>query len=222
MARTIKVLLADDHPVVRRGLGHFLAQHNNLQVAGEAADGWEAVRKARELLPDVVVMDIQMPRMNGFAATAALKKELPQIKVLLLSSGQSGEDLSRVFQSGARGYVLKQAPAEELVKAIETVQAGDSFFSADVARRAINQFVRGGGEGETGRLTGREREVLTLVAEGLSNKEIATQLGVGVRTVETHRERVMSKLDIHTIAGLTRYALARGLVLLPAEALVKC
>jgi DNA-binding NarL/FixJ family response regulator len=213
MKNRIKLLVVDDHPVVRKGISLCLAQHEDFEIVGEAADGREAVRKARELQPDIVLMDINMPQMSGLAVTELLRRELPHIKVLILSVNGTAESVLRMVQSGARGYVLKEAAPEELVRAVETVQAGESYFSHDVARVALNQFVRGGGEAPgTPQLTAREREVLTQIAEGLSNKEIATQLGVGVRTVETHRERIMRKLDIHNVAGLTKFAIAQGLV----------
>jgi len=212
----IRVLLVDDHPVVRRGIGSCLARQAHVQIVGEAGDGFEALRKTRELLPDLVLMDIDMPRMNGLTVTETLRKELPQVKVLILSMFSNTDYVVRIIQSGARGYILKEAPTDELLKAIEMINAGESFFSSDVARVALNQFVRGGNDGPHAlSLSNREREVLTLVAEGLSNKEIATRLNVGVRTVETHRERIMRKLNIHTIAGLTRFAIAKGLVSLP-------
>ena len=218
MSGRIKILLVDDHPIVRKGISSCLARQEHLVIVGEAADGLEAVTKARELLPDIVLMDIDMPNMSGLAVTEALHKELPQIKVLILSMYRSAEYLLGILQSGARGYVLKEASPEELVKAIETVNAGEAFFSPEIARLALNQFVQGNGEGpELGELTKREREVLILIAEGLSNKEIANNLGVGVRTVETHRERIMRKLAIHSVAGLTRFALAKGLVTLREE-----
>ena len=214
--KPIRLLLVDDHPVVRKGLASCLAQHPQLVIVGEAADGREGVRKAKELMPDLVLMDIDMPNMNGLAATEQLRKEQPETKVLILSMHTNSDYMMRILQSGARGYVLKEANPEELLRAIETVVAGESYFSSEVARVALNQFVRGGGEAaQASPITAREREVLTLIAEGLSNKEIACRLGVGVRTVETHRERIMRKLDIHSIAGLTKYALATGLISLP-------
>ncbi len=215
----IKILVADDHPVVRRGISSCLARQEHLEIVGEAADGYEAMRKARELVPDIVLMDIHMPQMNGLAVTELLRKEQPQTKVLILSMHSDADYVLRIIQSGAQGYVLKVAPPEELVRAIETVSAGETYFSSDVARIALNQFVRGGGEPPgAAQLTNREREVLVHIAEGRSNKEIACQLGVGVRTVETHRERIMRKLDIHTVAGLTKFAVAKGLVNIGPEA----
>ena len=144
MKNQIRILLVDDHPVVRKGLASCLAQQSNLEVVGEAANGQEALRKAKELTPDVVVMDIDMPQMDGLAVTDILRKELPHIRVLIMSMHRHTEYVLRILQSGARGYVLKDASPDELVKAIETVHAGESFFSRDVARLALNQFVRGG------------------------------------------------------------------------------
>ena len=216
--RPIRVLLADDHPVVRKGLALCLAQTPQVAIVGEAANGQDALRKARELNPDLVLMDIDMPLLNGLTAADMLRKENPAIKVLILSMHSDSDYVLRILQSGARGYVLKQAPTEELIKAIQTIHAGDTYFSQDMARVALNQFVRGPGEGaHPGQISAREREVLIAIAEGLSNKEIACRLGVGVRTVETHRERIMRKLNIHSIAGLTKFAVAKGLVPLQRE-----
>ena len=180
---------------------------------GEAADGDEALRKARELSPDVVLMDISMPGMNGLAVTEVLRKEAPEIKVLILSVHSNKDAIFRVIQAGAHGYVSKEAPPEELVRAIESVYDGEPHFSEDIARAALNEFVSSGGKKEPfAQLTSREREVLVLIAEGKSNKEIADRLGIGVRTIETHRERIMRRLNIHSVAGLTKYAIANGLI----------
>ncbi len=214
--KRIRVLLADDHPIVRRGIMACLAQSPNLDVVGEAADGLEALRKTRELLPDVLLTDIEMPGMTGLAVTEAVHRDLPRVKVLILSMYTSPECMVRCTQAGASGYVLKQAPSDEFVQAVETVNAGKHFFSPDLARAAVNQMVRGnGGSPDLADLSNREREVLVQIAEGLCNKEIACRLSIGTRTVETHRERLMRKLGIHSIAGLTRFAVANGLIAMP-------
>ncbi len=209
----IKVLVADDHPVVRKGLQSCLSKQAHLRLVGEAADGDEALRKTRELKPDVVLMDISMPGLNGLAVTEMLRKEMPQVKVLVLSIHSNKDSIFRVIQAGAHGYVSKEAPPEELLRAIESVFGGEPHFSEDIARAALTEFVNCGGKKEPfSQLTSREREVLVLIAEGRSNKEIADKLGIGVRTIETHRERIMRRLNIHSVAGLTKYAIANGLV----------
>lgn len=190
-----------------------MASQPRIQVVGEAADGREAMDKIRILKPDVVLMDIDMPQMNGMAATDLLRREQPSIKVIILSMYSNTDYVMRIIECGARGFVLKEASPSELVQAIESVHAGQTHFSPEVARVALNHVVRGSGESTPlGRLTNREREVLVQIADGLSNKEIAHQLSIGVRTVETHRERIMRKLDIHTVAGLTRFAITQGMV----------
>lgn len=220
--KAIRILLVDDHPVVRKGLMACLAHQSEIQVIGEAGDGEEGVRLARELKPDVVLMDIDMPRMNGLAAADILRREDPAIKVLILSMHSETDFVLRILQSGARGYVLKSAQTAELIKAIETVYSGGSSFSPDIARAALNDYVRGAGEGpHPSQISNREREVLVAIAGGLSNKEIASHLGVGVRTVETHRERIMRKLNIHSVAGLTRFAIQTGLVTLHKDERVR-
>lgn len=215
MNEPIRILIADDHPIVRRGISMCLNQQPHLQVVGEAADGREALARIRELRPDVVLMDIDMPQMNGMAVTDLLRREMPELKVIILSMCSNADYVMRIIECGARGFVLKEASPAELVQAIEAVHAGQSHFSPEVARVALNRVVRSGGGGEAApmaRLTNREREVLVHIADGLSNKEIAHHLSIGVRTVETHRERIMRKLDIHTVAGLTRFAITQGLV----------
>ena len=213
MNEPIRLLIADDHPIVRHGICMCLARQEKIQVVGEAGDGREALTLTRELKPDVVLMDIDMPQMNGLAVTDLLRREMPQVKVLILSTYSNSEYALRIIQCGARGFVLKESPPEEMVHAIEAVHAGATHFSPDVARVALNHVVRGNGEAVgPSRLSSREREVLRHIAEGDSNKEIAGHLKIGVRTVETHRERIMRKLDIHSIAGLTRFAIAQGMV----------
>ena len=211
-------MLVDDHPFVRAGIGSCLARREQLQVVGEAVSGVEAVAKAKALRPDVVLLDIDLPEMSGLTVAQLLSKDLPDVKVLILSACDRAEYVPRILQSGARGYILKGAPLEELVKAIETIAGGGCYFSQEIARVALNGLVQGNGKGpDPADLTHREREVLTLVAEGHSNKEVSTRLDVGVRTVETHRERIMQKLGIHSVAGLTRFAIAKGLITLRDE-----
>jgi two-component system nitrate/nitrite response regulator NarL len=214
--KKIRLLLAEDHPVVRKGLAAFLSHNDRLEIVGEASDGQEALRKARELTPDVVIMDIDMPQLDGLTVTEILRKEHPQVNVLILSAHSSTHHALRIIKSGARGYVLKQAAVEELVKSVETVASGETCFSADVASLALNQLVRKNGSApDVSQLTEREREILTLIAEGLYNKEIAARLNIGTRTVETHRERLMEKLNIHSAAGLTKFAISAGLIAMP-------
>jgi DNA-binding NarL/FixJ family response regulator len=213
MALTIRILLVDDHPVVRRGITACLGRYPSLLVVGEAGNGQEALRKARELLPDVVLMDIDMPQMSGLAVTEVLHKELPDSKVLVLSAGRHSESAARIIQSGARGFVAKEANPDDLARAVETVHSGELFFSPNVAGAALNQLVRRNGKvhDSAAPMSSRERQVLTAIADGLGNKEIADRLGIGLRTVETHRERLMRKLNIHNVAGLTKYAIVEGL-----------
>jgi len=216
---TIKVLVADDHPVVRKGLHACLSKQERLRVVGEACDGEDAVEKALALTPDIVLMDISMPRMTGLDATQRLRQQAPQLRVLILSAHSDRDCILRCIQAGAHGYVSKQASTDELLRAIDSVQSGQTFFSPEIAQAALGQLVQNGGKSEPfGWLTAREREVLVLIAEGKSNKEVATALGIGVRTAETHRERIMRRLNTHSVAGLTRLAIAKGLVPLEAVA----
>jgi DNA-binding NarL/FixJ family response regulator len=186
-----------------------------VRVVAEAADGQEVLRKVKEVRPDVVLMDIDMPKLDGLAATQVLRREHPKVKVLVLSTQRHPEYVLRILKSGASGFVDKDASPEELVTAIKEVEAGHTFYSVDVARLALNGLNNCGAEAPSSRmLSDREREVLIAIADGLSNKETAGRLGIGVRTIETHRERIMRKLNIRNVAGLTRFAIANGLIVL--------
>ncbi|HNQ72633.1 MAG TPA: response regulator transcription factor [Verrucomicrobiota bacterium] len=210
--KKIKVLIVDDHPVVRKGLMSCLANKEHLKIVGEASNGPEAIKLTTEQSPDVVLMDVSMPGMDGQVVTEALRKEAPQVKVLILSMQSSREPVLRLIRAGARGYVLKDAPPDELISAIEAVHAGEAYFSKPVAQIALNQYISDADDTKpVAKLSEREREVLALIAEGKSNKEIAVHLGIGVRTTETHRERIMRKLGIHSVAGLTKFAIANGI-----------
>jgi two-component system nitrate/nitrite response regulator NarL len=216
--KIINVLVVDDHPVVRKGLLSCLSSRENLKIVGEASNGAEAIKMVKQFAPDIVLMDISMPGMDGLEVTETLRKEAPQTKVLILSMQASRDPVLRIIKAGARGYVLKDAPTDELVSAIETVFAGEAFFSKPVAQIALNQYVSDADDTKpVAKLSEREREVLALIAAGKSNKEIAMQLGIGVRTTETHRERIMRKLDIHSVAGLTKFAIANGISSLEEE-----
>jgi len=219
--KRVRVVFAEDHPVVRKGILASLAHHPHLEIVGEAKDGQEALRKAKELVPDVLLVDIEMPYLNGFALAETLRKELPQVKVLILSAHSGLQCVPRILQSGAVGYLTKQASAAELIKAIESVAAGGTCFAPEVSRLVLTHLVNSkGNTANMPRLSVREREILTLIAEGLYNKEIGVRLNIGTRTVETHRERIMRKLNIHSAAGLTAFAVANGFVLLPEAPLV--
>ncbi len=216
--KPIRVLLVDDHPFIIQGLASSISRQPHLTVVGEAKDGQEAIAKSKELTPDVVVMDVTMPKLDGLAATETVRRDTPSAKVIVFTIHSQVDSFIRVLRSGASGCVLKTAPTGDLVQAIETVHAGHTYFSKELSQDAVNHMVRGTGNGpQILHLSNREREVLIAVAEGLTNKEIASRLNITVRTVETHRERITRKLDIHTIAGLTRFAYEKGLLSLARE-----
>jgi DNA-binding NarL/FixJ family response regulator len=207
----LRILIADDHEVVRRGLRALLETQATLEVAGEAVTGRQAVEEARRLLPDIVIMDITMPEMNGLEATRQIRKEVPQAEVLILSVHNSEQLVREVLEAGARGYVLKSDAGRDLVAAIESLRNHKPFFTARVSEMMLEGFLRGGVAVEThkstaGVLTAREREIVQLLAEGKGNKEVADLLGISVKTVETHRSHIMTKLNLHSMSDLVRYA----------------
>lgn len=213
--KKIRILLADDHPVVRKGIRSWLTGIDFVEVVDEAENGEEAVAKAKQLLPDMVLMDFEMPKMNGLEATKIIKKDLANTRILILSMQTNKGVVLQIIQSGAHGYVLKDAPPADLLRAIESVDHGEPFFSPDINQIVLNQYLAEAGKEPSptaAQLTNRERQVLAMIAEGQSNKEMADKMGVGVRTVETHRERMMAKLNIHSVAGLTKFAIANGIV----------
>ncbi|WP_028305178.1 response regulator [Oceanospirillum maris] len=206
----IKLLLVDDHPLVRDGIRARLETEESIQVIGEAQNGEEALAFVQQQMPDVILMDVSMPVMNGLEATKLFRVRYPLIRVLILSMHDSREYMMQLVQTGASGYVLKDVSSDELIRAILTVNQGGTYFSAG----ASNTLFRGEVEqvSQIQSLTPREATVLKYLAEGHSNKEIARELDISVRTVETHRQNVKQKLDIHTAAGLARYAIEQGLL----------
>jgi DNA-binding NarL/FixJ family response regulator len=213
----IKVLLADDHTVVRQGLRALLAAESDIEIVGEAENGRQAVQMARDYSPGVVVMDIAMPLLNGIESTRQIIRGLPNCKVLVLSSYADDEYVQQVTEAGASGYLVKQTAASDLLRAIREVSQGNTFFSPAIARRLREQNRDGLARGQTQKrradyLTTREAEVLQLIAEGRANKQIAAELAISIKTVEKHRQQVMNKLGIHDVAGLTRHAIAKGII----------
>lgn len=212
----MKILLADDHKVLRSGLRRILEDHDDLEVVGEAADGREAVDLANSLEPDIVVMDIGMPQMNGMEATRQILSKHPRMNVLILSMYADENYVVQVLRAGARGYLLKDTAEEDLIDAVRSVASGTPFFSPKIARLLVGdsmQRLRNEAASDTYELlTPREREVLQLIAEGKSNKEVAQHLFVSPTTVETHRARIMDKLDLHSTAEIVLYAVRKGIV----------
>ena len=212
----IRVLLAEDHTIVRKGLRSLLDGEAGIEVIGEAEDGREAVEKVQQLLPDVVLMDIAMPGLNGLEATRQIKKRFPEVQVLILTMHANEEYIFQILRAGASGYVVKQAAPTELISAIRAAYRGDSFLSPSISRTVIQEYIRQAEamaeKDSYDQLTTREREVLQLIAEGHSNREIAELLHISVKTVETHRANLMDKLDIHSTAELTQYAMRKGVI----------
>jgi DNA-binding NarL/FixJ family response regulator len=216
--KKIKILLADDHSVVRQGLRTLLQSAPEFSVIGEAANGEEAVRLAKTRPPDIVIIDISMPKLNGIEATRRIKENNPAAKVLILTIHENEEYVYQMIRAGANGYVLKNADKKELFAAVRAVAGGERFFSPGISKLIIDEFIKQAREQNAGKqssaphLTKRETEILRFIALGLTNKKIAEKLFLSIRTVNTHRTNLMQKLNIHDTAGLVRYAIQNGIV----------
>ena len=209
----IRVLIADDHNLFRAGVRGLLRSFGGIEVVGEATDGNDALAQAAALRPDVLLMDVGMPGLNGIDATGRVRAATPTTRVVILSMHTREEHVTRAIKAGAAGYVLKDAQPDELERAVRQVARGEPYLSPAVSKYVVQSYARGG-DGRTGleRLTSRQREVLQLIAEGYTTKAIAARLMVSVKTVETHRAQLMERLEIRDVAGLVRFALRRGLV----------
>jgi two-component system, NarL family, response regulator NreC len=214
--KKIRILIADDHGIVRKGLRLQLEQNTDFEVVGEATEGREAVRMAEELVPDVVIMDIAMPTLNGIQATTQLVKKNPQIGVIILSMYSDETYLMRTLAAGAKGYLLKDSADVDLHRAVEVVAQGKPFFSPAIAGTLLEDYMRQlqqrGLQDSYDLLTEREKEILQLLAEGKSNKDVAGMLNLSTNTVETHRTRIMQKLDLHSTADIVLYAVRKGII----------
>jgi DNA-binding NarL/FixJ family response regulator len=214
---TLKLLLADDHEIVRRGLRSILETQRDCEVVGEAADGRQAVALAKELKPDVVIVDISMPLLNGLEATRQILKTRPQTKVLILTMHDSDPLIRDVLDAGARGYILKTDADRDLITAVESLRRNKTFFTSRVAQMILDGFLKGDShttESDRGglRLTPRQREIVQLLAEGKSSKEVAVVLDLSVKTAETHRANIMRKLDCHSVSEVVRYAIRNKII----------
>jgi len=215
--KRITVLLAEDHQIVREGFRSLLEHERDIEVVGEAENGRQAVQMARKLRPAVIVMDIAMPLLNGLEATRQVRKDFPETKVLILSAHSDDAYVEQVAELGAAGFLVKQTSSNELATAIRKVNEGKTFFSAAISKRVNDRSGKsldrnGNLQKKNNCLSSREVEVLQLIAEGKANKQVASELGVSFKTVDKHRQHLMSKLNIHDVAGLTRYAIAEGII----------
>jgi len=212
---TIRVMIADDHKIMLAGLRSLLEKQSGIDVVGEAENGRKAVQMAREIKPDVVVMDVSMPDLNGIEATTQINESLPETRVIALSMHSDKRFVMGMLRAGAAGYLLKDCASQELANAITQVAGGKKYLSPEITGVVIDDFLQGGSAEEdksvTSVLSAREREVLQLIAEGWSTKQIASHLYVSIKTIETHRRQIMKKLDLHSIADLTKYAIREGL-----------
>ncbi len=213
--KKIRVLLAEDHTIVRQGLVALLRSEPEIEVAGEASDGVEAVDMAKKLVPDIVLMDIAMRNLNGLEATRKIKKLFPHMKVLVLTMYENEEWIFQILKAGASGYLIKDSAMTDLISAIRVVNQGDSFLSPSISKKVIDEYIRKAEMGEKGYpddlLSNREREILQLIAEGNSIPQIASLLCISKKTVEAHKNHIMEKLNIHDKVGLIKYAIRMGL-----------
>jgi two-component system response regulator NreC len=212
---SIRIILADDHTILREGIRSLLEDEPDLVVIGQAEDGHAAVRMACELAPDVIVMDLAMPLLNGLEATRQIKRQKPEVKILILTMHENEEYIRQVLACGAQGYILKDAAARDLIGAIRSVQRGESVLSPAVTRLVIEDYLRWGDlqpEHEVDGLSAREREVLQLIAEGYTNKQIAEILSISIKTVQAHRTSLMQKLDLHDRGELIKYAIQKKII----------
>ena len=214
--KRIRILIADDHGIVRTGLRLQLERNDQFEVVGEAADGREAVRLAEELVPDIVIMDIAMPSLNGIQAAAQIIKALPQTGIIMLSMHSDETYITRTLAAGARGYLLKDNAEVDLYRAVQVVAQGKPFFSPAIANTLLEDYMcqmqQRGLQDSYDLLTDREKEILQLLAEGRSNKDVAVLLDLSTNTVETHRTRIMQKLDLHSAAEIVLYAVRKRIV----------
>jgi two-component system nitrate/nitrite response regulator NarL len=206
------MLLVDDHPFVREGIRSYLSDFADIEIVGEASSGQEALHLTKEHRPDLILLDINMPGMNGLEVVGQLRKNLPQIKILVLTVHNSREYVMHVAKSGAQGYLLKESPPEELLQAIRAIQGGGTYYSPRVAIHLVEEFQHKSNPRSEPSLAPRELEVLIHTAKGKSIKEMAEIMDVTAATVQTYRVRLMEKLNLHHVAGLTKYAVQRGLV----------
>jgi DNA-binding NarL/FixJ family response regulator len=212
----LRVLLGDDHRILRHGLRKILEEKPEFQVVGEAGDGREAVKMAEALLPDVAILDIAMPLLNGIEATRQIVRRVPACKVLILSMHEDEPYIARALQAGARGYLLKDSAGTDLLRAVAAVASGKAFFSAVISQAMIDDYVRRVADATVDdpydSLSEREREIFQLIAEGHSNKDVALILSISPATVETHRAHILQKLDVHNTAELVLYAVRKGVI----------
>ena len=214
MSAPVRVLLADDHTLVRAGIRALLNELPGVQVVAEAGDGREAVDLAKVHQPNLILMDISMKGLNGIEATAQLKREVPDVRVIILSMHASEEHVAQALRAGASGYMLKDAATQELALAVAAVMRGEAYLSPLISKQVVDSYVqrRGADTGPLDMLTSRQRQILQLIAEGKSTKQIAHLLNLSVKTVETHRAQLMERLEIRDVPGLVRYAVRVGLV----------